>query len=65
MSFFPVFQSANLHVVQTPSVPRKAVDLQAFLPMVFPFNIYFYFNCQIPLCAPISVFLQLFIQMQQ
>jgi len=51
--------------VQASSAPRKAVDLQAFLPMVFPFYIYFYFNRQIPLCAPISVFLQLFIQMQQ
>ena len=37
---FPCFfQSANLHVVQVSSVPRKAVDLQAFLPMVFPFYI--------------------------
>ena len=39
MSFSLFFQSANLHVVQLLSVPRKAVDLQAFLPMVFPFYI--------------------------
>ena len=39
MSFSLFFQSANLHVVQASSVPRKAVDLQAFLPMVFPFYI--------------------------
>ena len=38
--FFFFEGSANLHVVQ-PSCPslRKAVDLQAFLPMVFPFYI--------------------------
>ena len=65
MSFSPFFQSANLHAVQFLSVLRKAADLQAFLPMVFPFCIQFYFNRQIPLCAPISVFLQLFIRMQQ
>ncbi len=39
MGFFPVFQSANLHAVQAPFALYKAADLQAFLPMVFPFCI--------------------------